>query len=71
VLLVLVVLAFGLCGARFIDPTAAAILILALLVVTRTITWNDVLADWPAWNTFRWARSARPPMIRPAPKTPK
>jgi L-tartrate/succinate antiporter len=56
VLLVLVLLALGLWifGADLMDPTTAALLVVGLLVVTRTIKWNDVLADKPAFNTLIW-----------------
>jgi L-tartrate/succinate antiporter len=56
VLLALVVMALGLWifGARLMDPTTAALLVVALLVVTRTINWSDVLADKPAFNTLIW-----------------
>jgi L-tartrate/succinate antiporter len=56
VLLVLVLLALGLWifGAGLMDPTTAALLVVGLLVITRTIKWIDVLADKPAFNTLIW-----------------
>jgi L-tartrate/succinate antiporter len=56
VLLGLVLLALGLWifGADIIDPTTAALLVVGLLVITRTIKWIDVLADKPAFNTLIW-----------------
>ena len=56
VLIVLVLAALGLWvfGTRFIDATTAAVVVVALLVVTGTISWGDVLADKPAWNTLVW-----------------
>jgi L-tartrate/succinate antiporter len=56
VLLVLVVLALTLWifGTAFIDPTTVALLVVGLLVVTGTITWNDVLGHKPAFNTLIW-----------------
>lgn len=55
-LLVLVVLALGLWifGGDIIDPTTAALLVVGLLVVTRTIRWTDVLNDAAAFNTLIW-----------------
>jgi L-tartrate/succinate antiporter len=41
-------------GADIMDPTTAALLVVGLLVVTRTINWTDVLADKPAFNTLIW-----------------
>ena len=56
VLIGLVLLALGLWifGASFADPTTAALLVVGLLVVTRTIGWSDVLEDKPAFNTLIW-----------------
>ena len=55
-LLALVLLALGLWifGASFVDPTTVALLVVSLLVVTRTVTWSDVLEDRPAFNTLIW-----------------
>ena len=56
VLLGLVVLALGLWifGGSLMDPATAALLVVGLLVVTRTVGWTDVLADKPAFNTLIW-----------------
>jgi L-tartrate/succinate antiporter len=55
-LLVLVLLALGLWigGAKYIDATIAAILVVTLMVVLRVISWNDVLGDTQAWNVLVW-----------------
>lgn len=56
VLIVLVVtaLALWIFGTEIMDPTTAAILVVALLVVTCTVAWDDVLANKAAWNTLVW-----------------
>lgn len=56
VLLGLVLLALGLWifGAKLMDPATAALLVVGLLIVTRTVEWPDVLADKPAFNTLIW-----------------
>lgn len=56
VLLALVVLALALWifGASLMDPATAALLVVGLLIVTRTVEWSDVLADKPAFNTLIW-----------------
>ncbi len=56
VLLALVALALGLWifGGSIMDPATAALLVVGLLVVTRTVGWSDVLADKPAFNTLIW-----------------
>ncbi|ACK50673.1 anion transporter [Methylocella silvestris BL2] len=55
-LLILVILALALWifGAQMVDPTTVALMVVGLLVVTRTITWTDVLDDKPAFNTLVW-----------------
>jgi DASS family divalent anion:Na+ symporter len=37
-----------------LDSTTAALLGLAILLITRTLTWQDILNDGAAWNTFIW-----------------
>ncbi|TCZ63243.1 DASS family sodium-coupled anion symporter [Roseicella aquatilis] len=56
VLVALVVAALGLWifGTGVMDPATAAILVVALLVVTRTVSWDDILSNKPAWNTLVW-----------------
>jgi L-tartrate/succinate antiporter len=55
-LLVLVVLALGLWifGTSVLDATTVALLVVGLLIVTRTVTWSEVLEDKPAFNTLIW-----------------
>jgi L-tartrate/succinate antiporter len=52
--LVLVALALWIFGASMLDATTVALLVVSLLVVTRTVTWTDVLEDKPAFNTLIW-----------------
>ena len=52
--LVLLALALWIFGSSFIDPTTAALLVVGLLVVSRTVGWSDVLEDKPAFNTLIW-----------------
>jgi L-tartrate/succinate antiporter len=55
-LLGLVLLALGLWifGTSLLDPTTVALLVVSLLIVTRTISWSDVLEDKPGFNTLIW-----------------
>ena len=55
-LLVLVVaaLAMWVVGTHMLDATTTAVVVVALLVITGTITWGDVLEDKPGWNTLVW-----------------
>ena len=52
--LVLCALAMWVFGGSVVDATTAALLVVAGLVVTRTVTWDDLLANKPAWNTLIW-----------------
>ena len=52
--LVLIALSLWIFGAALLDATTVALLVVSLLVVTRTITWADVLEDKPAFNTLVW-----------------
>jgi L-tartrate/succinate antiporter len=55
-LLVLVLLALVLWigGAKYVDPTMAAMLVVILMLVLRVIGWNDILGYTQAWNVFIW-----------------
>jgi len=37
-----------------LDPTAAAIIAIAFLLVTGVLRWEDLLHEQEAWNTFVW-----------------
>ena len=52
--LVLVALACWVFGASVINPTIAALAVIALLVVTGVLTWDDIVAHKSAWNTLVW-----------------
>ena len=52
----LVALALGLwiTGGRFIDPTTVAALSITLMLLTRIVSWDDILGNKPAWNVLMW-----------------
>jgi len=52
--LVLIALVLWIGGAKYIDPTMAAILVVTLMVILRVVTWNDILANTQAWNVLVW-----------------
>ena len=52
--LVLCALAMWVFGGAWVDATTAALLVVAGLVVTGTVTWDDLLANKAAWNTLIW-----------------
>ncbi|MFB3903459.1 MAG: DASS family sodium-coupled anion symporter [Acidobacteriota bacterium] len=41
-------------GANFIDATGAVLLVIALLLLGRVLTWQDILANQGAWNILVW-----------------
>src|SRR5690348_8436486 len=52
--LVLLALILWIGGAKHIDPTMAAILVVTLMVILRVVSWNDILANAQAWNVLVW-----------------
>ena len=52
--LVLCALAMWVFGGDVVDATTAALIVVCGLVLTRTVTWDDLLANKPAWNTLIW-----------------
>ncbi|WP_277293544.1 DASS family sodium-coupled anion symporter [Veillonella montpellierensis] len=37
-----------------INPTTTALIVIILMVLTKIITWQDFLANKPAWNVLTW-----------------
>jgi L-tartrate/succinate antiporter len=52
--LVIVALSLWIGGARYVDATVAAMLVVAVMVILRVVSWNDVLGNAGAWNVFVW-----------------
>jgi L-tartrate/succinate antiporter len=52
--LVLFALALWTAGAKYVDATMAAMVVVILMLVLRVITWNDILGYSEAWNVFIW-----------------
>jgi len=52
--LVLVALALWIFGGDFMNATTAALVVISLMLLTRVVTWADMLANKQAWNTFAW-----------------
>ena len=52
--LVLLALVMWIGGAKYIDATLAAMLVVVLMLVLRVVTWNDVLTNTQAWNVLVW-----------------
>jgi len=41
-------------GKDFIDATSVAIVVIALMVATGIVKWDDILGNKPAWNVLVW-----------------
>lgn len=41
-------------GSQFIDATTVALVGIALMLVTRIVTWEDILGNRTAWNILVW-----------------
>lgn len=52
--LVVFALALWIFGGDFINATTVAMLVVALMVVTRVVSWDDILRSTAAWNTLAW-----------------
>jgi L-tartrate/succinate antiporter len=53
-LLALLALGLWIFGGDFINATTVALLVLSLMVMTRIVEWDDVLAHKQAWNVLVW-----------------
>jgi L-tartrate/succinate antiporter len=52
--LVVMALALWIFGADFINATTVAIAVIALMVILKVVSWDDILANKQAWNTLVW-----------------
>lgn len=52
--LVLCALLAWIAGARYIDPTSAALCVIVAMLVTGIVQWSEMLANAAAWNTLVW-----------------
>ncbi|HWT36995.1 MAG TPA: anion permease [Paraburkholderia sp.] len=52
--LVLIALALWIFADDYVNPTTAALMVIAFMLVTGVVTWDDMLANRQAWNTFAW-----------------
>lgn len=52
--LVIASLALWTAGARYIDATMAAILVVAAMVLLQVVSWSDILGNADAWNVLVW-----------------
>ena len=52
--LVLLALGLWIAAGDFINATTVAIVVIALMVMTGVVKWDDVVANKSAWNTLVW-----------------
>jgi L-tartrate/succinate antiporter len=53
-LLAVLALALWIFGGNLIDATTAAGFVISLMIITGTVTWDDILANKQAWNVLVW-----------------
>jgi L-tartrate/succinate antiporter len=53
-LLVLLALGLWIFGRSLLDATTVALVVIAIMVVGRIVTWDDILANKSAWNVLVW-----------------
>ena len=52
--LVIIALALWIFGDHLMNATTAALVVICLMLLTRVVSWDDMLANKQAWNTFAW-----------------
>ena len=52
--LVMIALALWIFGGDYINATTAALVVISLMVLTKVVTWDDIIKNSPAWNTLAW-----------------
>jgi L-tartrate/succinate antiporter len=53
-ILVLIALLLWIFGGDIMEATTAAIAVIALMLVLKVVTWDDITANKAAWNTLAW-----------------
>ena len=52
--LVAIALLLWIFGGDFINATTAALVVISLMLLTRVVTWDDMMKNSTAWNTLAW-----------------
>jgi L-tartrate/succinate antiporter len=52
--LVTMALVLWIFGGRYVNATTVALIVIAMMLVTRVFTWEDLLKYSSAWNTLAW-----------------
>jgi L-tartrate/succinate antiporter len=53
-ILVVIALVLWIFGGDIMEATTAAIAVIALMLVLKVVTWDDITANKAAWNTLAW-----------------
>ena len=53
-ILVVIALALWIFGGDYVNATTAALIVISLLLLTKVVTWDDIVKNSPAWNTLAW-----------------
>jgi L-tartrate/succinate antiporter len=52
--LVAIALVLWIFGGDYVSATTAALIVIALMLLTKVVTWDDITANKAAWNTLVW-----------------
>ena len=52
--LVIIALALWIFGDHLMNATTAALVVICLMLLTKVVSWDDMLANKQAWNTLAW-----------------
>jgi len=52
--LVLIALGLWIFAANVINATTVVLIVISLMLLLKVVSWDDILADKPAWNTLAW-----------------
>lgn len=52
--LVLIALLLWIFGGSYINATTTALVVISLMLLTRVVTWDDMMKNHTAWNTLAW-----------------
>ena len=50
----LLALAMWIFGGDWVNATTAALIVVCLMLLTRTVSWDDMLGNRQAWSTLVW-----------------
>ncbi len=53
-ILVVLALLLWIFGADYVNATTVALIVIALMLVTRVVAWDDIVKHSAAWNTLTW-----------------